>query len=400
MSDRLTTPVMMDLEDLTSVGDALRGSMTTLLDALPGVGASTSALARRLGVNRVLVSRLLNALKRDDPVAMLLHVPGPDSMRAIVSGAASIEGVPRELANDARARVDDFASLIRDRFGTRGALDAVLSAESDALRERYEENARYDVYNGMRHVIGVEGETWLTAMLFSPQRDDENAVATTTIHGVLGMRRLRPDVPVRFTFGPPYQPSGTDPDPLADPVGLREFYTNAPAPLETEVRDGRLVHALAQGAVGKDAIVDMLAVSHAPTGSRRYATPERRFGGAAVFHDVPVKTLHFDALVHRDIFPGVSPKFDVYNTGSRGPANPNDPSRDIDRVSSSRDVETFALDLDTVEAPGVPNLGAMLRRVLRDIGRDPTDYRVFRNRVSYPVHGFQYVLAFEAPEKA
>ena len=38
------------------------------------------------------------------------------------------------------------------------ALNAAISEENDSLRKRYEDAARYDVYNGMRHLMGVEAE--------------------------------------------------------------------------------------------------------------------------------------------------------------------------------------------------------------------------------------------------
>ncbi len=386
-------------DSIASHGEDLRASLDALIDAIPDVERRPSALSKALGVNRVIMSRLLNALKRPDPLEVLQHVPGPDSLRSVTEAAGAIEAVPDQLRHEADACIERFGSLIRDRFGTRGALNAAISDDSEVLRKRYEESARYEVYNGMRHVLGVEGETWLTAMIFSPSAD-RDLLSVTTLHGVLGMRRLRPDTPVRFTFGPPYKAQDPDPDPLASPVALREFYTHEPAPLKTEVRNGQLVHELQSYAVSKDAIVDMLAVSHDPRGSRRYGTPDRRLAGAAIFHDVPVKTLHCDALVHESVFRTSRPRLIVYNPGVRGPANPNDPTRDIDRIDTDEPVESLEFDPRRLTAPGIPNYARMLERVFDEIGETPGAYRIYRVRIAYPVHGFQYVLAFDAPERA
>lgn len=379
-------------------GEALRGALGDLLDAIPDTARSPTLLARALDVNRVIVSRVLNALKREDPLEVLQHLPGPDSLRSITKGAAELEPVPRGVIERANESIEGFGSLIRDRFGTRGALNAAISDESQALRRRYEESARYEVYSGMRHLMGVEGETWLTAMIFAPS-PEEDFLAVTTLHGVVGMRRLRPDTPVHFTFGPPPGASGEDCDPLATPIALQEFYVNEPAPLETEVRAGQLVHSLRPYGVGKDAIVDMLAVSHDPRGSRRHATPGRRLAGAAIFNDVPVRTLHCDAFVHESVFRGSTPRVIVYNPGARGPANPNDPSRDVDRVDADEPVAALACEPAALEAPGIPHYPAMIGRVFGEIGQRLGAYRVFRVRIAYPVQGFQYVLAFEPPLK-
>ncbi len=385
-------------EALAPLGEALRETLAALLEAIPDVEQRPTPLAQALGVNRVIVSKLLNAMKRSDPLEVLQQVPGPDSLRAITGAASQIPGVRVAAVSRANDCIDRFAELIREHFRTRGALNAAISDDSEAVRKRYEESARYDIYNGMRHLMGVEGETWLTAMIFAPGADDE-ALSITTLHGVLGMRRLRPDTPVRFTFGAPYRAPGAEPDPQTSPIALQEYYTNDPAPLESVAHDGMLVHQLATNRIGRNATLDMLAVSHAPHGSSRYAAPQRRFGGTAIFHDVPVRVLHIDALVHSSVFPGVHPHLFVYNPGARGPANPNDPARDIDRVESDGAIEMIAPDSPDFDAPGIPHYREMVARVFDDLSEPPGDYRAFRARIAYPVQGFQYVVAFEAPPR-
>ncbi|MCA9297472.1 MAG: hypothetical protein KDA28_00315, partial [Phycisphaerales bacterium] len=297
----------------------------------------------------------------------------------------------------ALASADAFAALIRDHFGTRGALHAAISGDSAALRKRHEETARYNIYNGMRHLMGVEGETWLTSMIFRPTPDGR-AMTTMTVHGILGMRRLRPDTPVRFSFGPPHREPGVDGDPMAGAIDLSDFYLNEAAPLESEVRDGRVIHQLASTRVGKDAILDMLAVSRDDRGIPRYASPNRHLAGVAIFTDVPVRTLIGDLILHESLVPPTLPELMVYNPGARGPANPNDPSRQTDRVEVPEGIEPIQGTPTRCEAPGIPNYGAMLRRVFEDLGDRPGAYRVFRTEVVYPVQGFQYVIAFSVPD--
>jgi len=398
VSDALLSP---EHDEIATLGEELRASYDRLLDSAPGVERRPSALAEALGVHRVMVSKLLNALKREDPLEVVQQLPGPESLRAVSEGVGGLDGAPASAAARAGACVDRFEALIRERFGTRGALDAAISGVSEGLRRRYEEGARADAFNGMRHVLGVEGETWLTSMIFAPGDDDEH-LAVTTVHGVLGMRRLRPDSPVRFTFGAPYRARGAEgeaADPLASTLDLSDLYTNEPARMESELHGGQLMHRLASGPVGKDRLMDMLAVSHNPRGSRRHASEGRRLGGVALFHDAPVRVLHCDALLHESAFAGSAPRLIAYNPGSRGPANPNDPSREIDKVPVSEEIEAMPVDLGRFEARGVPNYSAMLGRVFDEIGEDPGTYRAHRVRIPYPVLGFQYVMAFEAPAR-
>lgn len=376
----------------------LERSLRALLQAIPGGPHKPTSLARRVGMNRVLASKLLNAIARDDPFEVLQHIPGPESLRVVTDAAARM-GVAEPQVDRANQAIEQFARLIREQFGTRSALNAAISPQTAGLQQHFEHASRYQVFEGMRRILGVEADTWLTCMMFTPVASDEEALAVTTIHGALGMRRLRPDVDVHFTFGAPNQELGDSRDLSSSPIVLDEFCTHKPATLDSRITRGQLVHRLVDDALGRQAVLDMLAVSHNARGSRRYATPERPRGGAALFVDVPVKMLIFDALVHDEVFPGAAPELRVYNPGPRGPANPNDPFRDIDRI----DVLERAVDLGKSDArfalTEVPHYADMIDRVCAELGFQASRFRVCRVRMPYPVHAFQFVMAFAAPTK-
>lgn len=380
------------------IGERLRSSMRGLLASMPDGGSSPTALARSLGVNRVIMSRLLNAMAQDDMYEFLHRVPGPESLRAIAA-AAPEHGVAAGDVERAMDAVEAFAELIRGEFGTRGALNAAMLSGRDGLQLRFEQTSRYHIYKGMRQVMGVEAETWVTSMVFVPGAGDEDTVSVTTIQGALGMRRLRSDAEVYFTFGPPFVEPGATSDRTRSPVTLEDLYTNAPADLETHTAAGQLIHRFANQSLGKRAIVDMLAVSHDPKGSRRYAAPGKTHRGMVVFTDIPVRTLICDAIVHRSLFPGSAPEVRFYKPGTRGPADPNDPTRDIDRVHFSERAESLEGGAERFDVPEIPRYAAMVARVFERIGQDPGEYRVCRLRMTYPVPGYQHVLAFEAPPK-
>lgn len=378
-----------------ALGDELGRSLRALVEAIPGGPHTPTPLSRQLGMSRVITSRLLNAVARPDPFDVLQQVPGPESLRVLVEAATGL-GAPDELVVEATQAIDRFADLIRKDFGTRGALNAAISPHRPELRLRFELSSRYQVFKGMKEVRGVEAETWLTSMIFAPAAD-KGLISVTTIHGALGMRRLRADVDVYFTFGPPHHAHDEQPDISRSPVDLQEYYTHEPAPLVTSMTGSQLIHRLAHDRLGRDSIVDMLAVSHNARGSLRYATPTRPRGGAIVFADIPVKTLILDTLVHDSIFPGADPELIVYNPGGRGPANPADTLRDIDRVSVPERIELLGKDPGRFTVAEVPHYARMAARVGSLIGHDLSEFRLCRLRMAYPVHGFQFVMAFNAP---
>lgn len=385
------------------IGSELGRSLRDLLGSIPtleeGEVSKPTALARRLGINRVIVSRLLSAIAREEPYEVLLQAPGPESLRTVTAAAAGL-GAPKVHVEGANAAIERFSALIRDQFGTRGALNAAISPRSAALAQRFEHASRYQVYKGMRQILGVDAETWLTSMIFVPSPEDEDAIAVTTIHGALGMRRLRPDVNVYFTFGPPFASREETAGPMKCPVGLEAYCTHRPAELESHVAGGQLVHRLMHDRLGRRAAVDMLAVSHDPRGSRRYASPERPRGGVVVYTDIPAKMLVCDAILHDSVFPGATPELKVYKPGSRGPANPNDPNRDIDRLDFPERIESLGKEADRFVVAEVPRYDEMIARVCEQIGMSPSGFRVHRLRMAYPVSGFQFVMAFDAPARS
>ena len=373
----------------------LGSSLRRLIDALPGGPHSPTPLARMLGISRVTTSKLLNTLSRSSPFELLENIPGPESLRAMTRGASS-HAIDPTLVHDANAAIEAFATLIRDHFGTRGALNAAISPSTSDLQARFELASRYHVYKGMRQIMGVEAQTWLTSMVFFPAPDGE-FVSVATIHGAIAIRRLRPDVNVHFTFGSPTAPSGSSDLIVPSPIVLDEFCGNAPAPLETQISGGQMVCRLAHHELGKRSVVDMLAASFNPRGTRRYSAPNMTRGGLVAFADIPAKWLVCDAILHDDVFPGATPRLTVYNPGARGPANPNDPRRDIDIVSVHERVASLGKSAERYTIAEIPRYGAMIDRMCGKIGHAPEQFRVFRLRISYPVHGFQFVIGFDKP---
>ena len=380
-----------------ALGVRVAQSLHRVLNGLPRPHRPT-IIARELGLSRVIVGKLINAVGRADPHDLLGQIPGPESLRAFVR-AAGARGISADDVRAAIAAIDEFAEVVRREFGTRSAFNAALAAERPESRSRLVHHSRYQVHMGMRQILGVEADTWLTSMIFLPSRAADDLVDVTVIHGALGLRRLRSDVDIYFTMGPPNQ-SPQQPTQLAQSlVDLEEFYTHAPARLKSELAGGQLVHRLAQDPVGRAGTADMLTVGRQPGGSQRYATPQRPRGGLVVFPDVPVKMLVCDVHLHPEIFPGSFPELIVYNPGGRGPANPADRGRDVDRIEVPEAVQALGCAPDRFDIPEAPHYADMMARVCSHLEQPLEALRTFRLRMAYPVQGFQCVLAFDAPPR-
>lgn len=373
----------------------LSAGLAAVIDALPGEPEGPSALARTLGIGRVPVSRLLGAVRREPGTEILALLPGPETLRSIVH-AAQRAGVDEATARQALESVDRFESMIRS-FGNRAAFDATMSVREPEALERFEQAGRYQVFRGMSQVLGVEAEKWLSTMIMTPTPGDPVALDVTAVHGALGMRRLRPDVTVSFTYGAPHEAVGKPGGSFDLAMDLSAFYTCEPAPLRAHDRDGNVVHEFCPATTGKDAQFDMLAGVHAPAHSKRYRDEKRTTRGVVVIPDIPVQAMVVDLFVGEGVFPGLEPRVYLYNTVARGPADIEDPARLHDRVVSPVDLVPIAEPAADLRLVRLPSYGGMIGKVCQRIGYDTARLRGWRLRVPYPLYGFQWVLAFDAP---
>lgn len=399
MADAEDTHGTAIAEKIRDVGNDLAETLRLVIEAVPGRPRRPNHLARELGLNRAISSRVLSATARKDPLEVTHIIPGPEPLRSLLRAAADKDVDPALIAR-AEAAVARFERLITTEAGTRSRLDAIISSSLPGAREKLELSSKYAVFKGMSQLMGVQAETWLTSMLYHPTAGDPKRLDVASIHGAIGMQRLRPGVAVHFSFGkaPPSSWSGDHED---DPIGsmpLDRFYTNPPAKLKAHQNQNELVHSFVGDEVGPSAAVDMLAADHHEGAIERYAFPEtHRKRGGAVLPDIPVKTLIFDMVLHEEVFPGSDPVVQVYNVGLRGRPDVNDPRRDVDRMDVQESIEFLGRGVMRLHAPEVPNYADMLRHVCGQLGWDLDAFRTYRCRVQYPVHGWVVCMSFVPP---
>ncbi|HCT45095.1 MAG TPA: hypothetical protein DF699_07775, partial [Phycisphaerales bacterium] len=184
------------------IGQELATNLNLVLTEIEGCSMRPTDIARVLDTSRVMVSRLLSAIRKDDPIERLTRIPGPETLRSIVR-AAGQHGVEAEHINAAEKAIEAFDELIREQFGTRSALNAALSNTNPNARSKFEQSSRYQVFKGMSQIVGAQSNLWLTTMMLTPSNDQPDGIDISTIHGTSGLRRLRPDTPIRFVYGVP-----------------------------------------------------------------------------------------------------------------------------------------------------------------------------------------------------
>lgn len=390
------------LERARSVGDELRESLGALLAATPDAPSRPGELAKALGVNRATASKLLGALAKSDGLEVLHLAPGPEPLRRVSRGATGL-GAPAKLTVRVESAVKDFDQLIRQDAGNRPALDAVITANLPGARERFELSSKYSVFKGLAQLKGVQAEHWLGTAIVNPAADNADKHDLTWLNGAIAMQRLRPDVTVRFSYRASSSVAGKaggDVLPALSVLPLEDFCINTPAKLETRVAGDTIHYTLPDDLLGPNEVVDMFVVDHHPAAIVRFNDQEEsRKTSLIVEPAIPVANLVFDTILHEDVFPGASPELFIYDTGYDGLADVNDRARDIDRVPVHETIEILGRDLREYQAEGLSTYGPLLAHLADRFGWDPTRFRGFRTRISYPVYGWQVCLAFERPRR-
>lgn len=387
-------------------GQELRLALARLVAEVPGGPQGPQRLATALGLDKVLASRLLKALRTSDPMAVVHRLPGPEPLRR-ATRAARKAGASAEAVRAALAAIDGFDVLIREEAGDRSSLDAILSAWLPEARREFELRRKQAAFKALSQLKGAYADLDHSAVFLSPAADGVNLDVVWLI-GMSGLQRLRPGVVVKFDTrrlaagGRPRRPTnleGRELEGLDEGLRLDEYCNAPPAPLEARPVGDVVHYTLGDIGFGPRSGVDILfsEVNRAeiprfvPVGSARRGY---------VFADVkvPAKKLYLDVFVHRDVYPQSEPELVLYDTTIDGVASVNDRSRDIDRLDLYETVQPLGTGVGKADIADVPRWIELLGHVLTKLGWDAQDFRGYRVEIDYPIYGSQVVLAFAVPE--
>lgn len=390
---------------ITQAGDALLRGLTRVIEQVPGSDAGPQKLAGQLGVDKVLASRLLKALRSPDAMAVVHRSPGPEPLRRVLAASARL-GVPPDLVAEAEAAVDRFEALIQTDIGDRSALEAILSAWVPEARREFELRRKQAAYRAMSQLKGVEADVYAEAAVFWPNPDGQR-VDIVWIKAVSGLRRLRPGVAVHFTSQRRVEgPQGRRPENLAgEPVDavhgavVAEFSTDPVPPLRAQIA-GEATHYLLDGAgFGMGHAVTLVTCEVNRGEIPRFVSRSRnRRAWASSDINIPARKSQFDLLIHEDLFPGENPELRLYDTTIRGQADVNDPTRDIDQFDLLESVDSLGKGLARFGSSDVPQYRGLLAHVCGTLGYQGERLRGYRVVSEYPIYGSQFAMMVRTTE--
>lgn len=400
------TPACSELEShITMVGGRLAATIRDVLDGVVRVKPGPLELARSLGVDKVLASRVLRAVKQHDPLNSMHDMPGPDPLRRLVR-AAGKRGVDAGTVQRAEQAIEEFDLLIRERVGDRTLLDAILSAWIPEARRDFELRRKQSAFKAMSQLKGVQARALTATVVLSPGLDPRK-IDVVWLNGLVGVHRVRPGAVVRLTSRRMNSPEpGRRPTTLSgrevtspDDLVLKEFCSSPTPTMNAEPRGETMVYTLAGEQFGATSSIDAMFAEVNKNEIDRYVPAgSGRLGYFFAEVVPPAEILQFDVLVHRDLYPGQEPRLHIYDTSFEGVASVNNRARDIDRLDMLESVEPLGKGLARVRSGDVPRYAEMVRHVFDSAGWDAENFRGYRVRIDYPIYGTQVMLAFQAPE--
>jgi len=389
---------------IVETGAGLAQSFSRLLTALPGHPHRPQLLARTLGVNTVLTSRLLRAAREADPMVVAHAMPGPEPLRRLLR-AAERKKISSSLITEARVAVDRFEELIKVHAGgDRSALNAMISGWLPDAREKVELLAKQAIFRGMSHILGIECDAEHYTAILYPSRVHPGRADQLWLIVTRGLRRTRPGVLVKYEANYSTTPMQTiygDPLTGSADVLLEQFCSEPTPKLEGKYLDDRAEFELRVEGVGLQSAVDLAyaVVMVARREVHREASQPPRKMTVSVGITMPSRCLIFDLLVHDELFPGQHPTLHVYRTGVRGVVDPTDASFDNDRLEIIESIQPLGYGIAGGRATENPLHLEMLQFVCSQLQWDDQKLRGYRCRIEYPICDSQILQSFELPEK-
>lgn len=385
-----------------AVGRALADDLRRVLSDLPDFQWRPQTLAALLHQTVATAGRTLRAVGHPNPLGTLLQAPGPQPLRRVLV-AARDAGADDKFVRAASASVDAFDQLLREQEGGRAAFASVLSSWIPEARREFELRRRQALFRAYSEWRGAQQDVELASMVISRSKEP-GALDVTMVQGLFGVMRHRPDVQVEIEAIEMIEIEG-EREPSAVEIGNRKqsgpfgvgrldrFCLNPPAKLNTITTGDQRRQTLASKSYGSDSLADCI-VAHHHEGAMKLEElkGEHRTPYLLNIQATPVHKLLLDLWVANDLLVEQDPELFVYAVHGKVPAWPLQPDRELDRIDTLDEVELFEGNSPRLAVPEVPTYVPMMKEVLFHLGLQPSEFRVARVAMDYPVFGTQSIL--------
>lgn len=388
-----------------AIGKALREGFGACLEATAGRDCRSSDLARILGIQPVLASRVLRAVEHVNPCSVVFHAPGPEPLRDALEGFSRV-GAPDEAVLFLLRAIESFDGLIKAEFGDLRALEAALAPWVTGGLAALAPRQRLAIHRASMETSGLEVTAASFSVAFVPA--SEGSWRSVRISRLLGITRWLPEAPFSIVMAAPEDEAASEVEGL-DGVSYAEgglealrqdsFGIRPPAPLAMHLSPQGARYDLLPTGFGAREAVDLNLVERArdPSPIRR-PTLQSSFGvstltGSAVEHCL------LEILLPRGTFAPLEPKVVWYSTLARGVVGrAGEAGREDDLRAHLEECEVLELGDAAVDASTHPRHRDLLYDALERSEADPQDFLLYRVASTRPCSWMQVFLSWLDPE--
>jgi len=393
-SESPSTPALGLEARIQAVGESLLDTLDGVLAKIPAAEAGPQKLAGALGIDKVLASRLLKAMRAPDAMTAIHRIPGPDPLRRVLKAAQRV-GVDAALVGAAGESVEAFEKLIRADIGDRSALGTILSAWVPEARSEFETRRKQSAYRAMSQIKAVGIKVFAETVILWPNPNGRtiDIIGVKVVHG---LHRVRPGVPVLFTTRGVIDGSQTrvptnlagEPAGTVDGIVLPEFSTKPVPEFDVEVVKGTAHYLLRQDELGVQNAVDLVSCDMVRDATSRYKLPGgfRRTSFTSSI-EIPSESAQFDLLIHEDLCPNMTPTLRVYDGLARGKTGGPTSFSDFNLLDLVENLESLGTGTRRFGSSKVPRYRDLLAHVLGEVGLDGDRLRGYRVSSEYPIYG-------------
>jgi hypothetical protein len=368
-------------------------------------------VSRQIGIDKNLSWKIARIAGDDDALSAAALVPGPEGI-GILMDALERGGVGDQEFAALRRSFATFEDMVKQHAGDRPTLQLLLDG---ATSRASLELSRKTAFRGQSGVWGVQARVRIMTQFLMPSAEDPLALDTVILASLIDVRRLRPVAgwPI-FRFqrylgsmqagdqeAPAYERALEPLEEPASPNGPALIMRSWCSPPDVQVQSVStplgIVHELADGPLGLTGTSTFVFGHLERRAVSRYATdakPGKGEMGAVV--TMPIETLLFDVIAHRDLPEVAAAKVQVFgNPFGNAPLDAQARKSMLLPISERvREITGVPTRFDTEHASQYPEL---VSSVFRRIGASPDDFRVFRVEMQYPPMPSTVMVSYDLP---
>ncbi|MEX0876953.1 MAG: hypothetical protein WD114_05800 [Phycisphaerales bacterium] len=387
------------------VAERLHADISTLVDQLPEIAQSGSAMAKHLGIVRNTTQRVMHALRDQTPDAhTLVKLPGVKGLEQMLE-AMDRAGASKQSIELAQVAVTQFDQLIDKLAGSHTRLAARINAPgaADAEASLNSLQARQALFQA---AVGVTGRSALTNIsLYAFRRSPENPdvlqralasglIQTTIVPGGMPVviragDTLQWDDPANRSFDllDDSKPQGNTPEAL-----LKEFTTHPLPTVSSQGTADNLVQVIDPADFEGPQTLDVITAARSNHPFTDPQTGRMTLDEVWSLVNCPTARLIFDVYLHRDLERMVRPTIDsqLWYPNLSSPGG----QRWITRYPSPPRLELLGEGTGRARTAAHPRHADLTATLFHRLGWDASEFVGFRCEVEYPVWRAGYCMSF------